>query len=109
MRLAARFVMPVYLPAGRQGSVAGIIMKFHVYAIVSLKKKMIYVGMSNSVFRRIKEHNMGTVRSTKAFRPWKLIFSKELSTRAEARREEKKFKSGSYKEYLYSLIKNMPV
>jgi putative endonuclease len=74
-----------------------------VYAIRSLERKYIYVGMSNNVDRRMKEHNNGENRSTKAYRPFVLILKEEFNTRAEARKREKYLKSGIGKEHLYSL------
>ncbi|MGN6248576.1 MAG: GIY-YIG nuclease family protein, partial [Ginsengibacter sp.] len=63
-------------------------MSFYVFAIKSLIKKFIYVGLTNSIERRIDEHNKGKNRSTKPFRPFKLIYSEEFETRIEARAKE---------------------
>ena len=96
--------IPRYLPAGRQGSAVEIqFMDYFVYAIKSEKDGRIYVGMSNNVQRRITEHNNGFTKSTKAWRPWKLILEKKINSRLEARVEEKRLKSGYGKEFLKSL------
>ncbi|MBU0540355.1 GIY-YIG nuclease family protein [Patescibacteria group bacterium] len=81
-------------------------MKYYVYALQSQIDRRIYVGLTNSVERRIKEHNQGKVFSTKGFRPWKLIYAEEQETRPEARKREKYLKSGCGKEMLKNL--NMP-
>ena len=76
----------------------------YVYAIMSLTKNYIYVGMTNNLERRIYEHNKGENRSTKAYKPFVLIFKEQFATRVEARKKEKYLKSGIGKEYLKSLI-----
>jgi len=74
-----------------------------VYAIKSKRDGRIYVGFSANLERRIKEHNAGQVFSTKAYRPWKLIYKEEVKDRKEARTREKYFKSGFGKELLKSI------
>ena len=81
--------------------------QYYVYAIESLKDGRIYVGLSLNVDRRIQEHNAGQTRSTKPWRPWKLIFSKMVGKRKNARALEKKLKSGYGKEFLKRLIKTI--
>ena len=76
---------------------------FYVYAIKSLVRKYIYVGMTNDIERRIAEHNNGENRSTKAYKPFLLIHKEVFETRIEARKKEKYLKSGIGKEYLKSL------
>ncbi len=74
-----------------------------VYAIKSLTDGRIYVGMSQDVDQRLIQHNDGKTRSTKGYRPWKLIYREELASRIEARVKEKYLKSGVGKEFLKSL------
>lgn len=47
-----------------------------IYAIQSEVDKRIYVGMTKDLDRRIKEHNAEKNRSTKAYKPWKVILRK---------------------------------
>ena len=74
-------------------------MTYFVYSIKSEKDGRIYVGFSENVQKRLKEHNVGKTKSTKGYRPWKLIFTKECATRIEARELEKYYKSGIGKEF----------
>lgn len=60
--------------------------------------------MTSDFKRRFEEHNRGYVFSTKVYRPWKLLYTEEASTRVEARKREKFLKSGSGKEFLKSLL-----
>ena len=73
---------------------------YFVYAIKSRKDKRIYVGISRNPQKRLKEHSDGRVKSTKFYRPWVLIYKKFSGSRAEARKEEKRLKSGFGKEFL---------
>lgn len=71
-----------------------------VYAIKSLDRNYIYVGLTEDLDRRIAEHNSGKNKTTKPYKPFKLIYSEEFQTRMEARIKEKNLKSGSGKEFL---------
>ncbi|HCY77299.1 MAG TPA: endonuclease [Ignavibacteriales bacterium] len=76
---------------------------FFVYAIKSLKRNYIYVGLSSNLERRLAEHNGGRNKTTEPYRPFKLIYSEEFDTRIKARIREKYFKSGSGKEFLKNI------
>ena len=74
-----------------------------VYAIKSLSRNYIYIGMTNDINRRMAEHNNGENKSTKAYRPFVLIHSEEFPDRVAARVRERYLKSGIGKEYLKTL------
>ena len=76
---------------------------YYVYAISSLCRNYIYVGLTDNVARRLEQHNKGYNRSTKPYAPYELLFTQVCVDRAEARRLEKYYKSGCGKEYLYRL------
>ena len=80
---------------------------FTVYALRSGKDGRIYVGFSENLERRLREHNSGQVTSTKAYLPWSIFYTMEVDTRLKAREQEKKLKSGFGKEFLKSKI-NIP-
>ena len=77
---------------------------FVVYAISSLDRNYIYVGLSSDLESRLKRHNNGQNKTTKPYAPFRLIYTKEFETRKEARVHEKHLKSGVGKEYLKSLL-----
>jgi putative endonuclease len=77
---------------------------YSVYVIKSEKYKRLYVGISKNIERRLKEHNIGCVFSTKGYRPWKLVFIEKVGVRSKAREKEKYFKSGCGKELLKKII-----
>ena len=76
---------------------------FYVYAIKSLSRNYIYVGLTNNLERRIVQHNQGENRSTKAYGPFVLIHFEKFETRIEARTKEKYLKSGIGKEFLKTI------
>ncbi|GGF27518.1 GIY-YIG nuclease family protein [Echinicola rosea] len=73
---------------------------FTVYAISSENRNYIYVGMTSNLPKRINRHNAGYERTTKPYRPFKLIYTKEFDTRLQAREHEKYLKSRNGKRYL---------
>ena len=75
-------------------------MKFIIYALKSVERNYIYVGMTNNLKRRINEHNQGYNKTTKPYKPFKLIFTEEADNRETARKREKYWKSGSGKRQL---------
>jgi putative endonuclease len=62
-----------------------------------------YVGLTNNVQRRFFEHQSGKNKTTKPYRPFKIILVQECATRQEARERERYLKSGVGKEFLKSL------
>ena len=73
---------------------------YYVYVLLSLVNGDIYIGSTENVEQRVWLHNNGRVKSTKAYRPWKLLEVKEYNTRSEAVREEKFFKQHQQKEII---------
>ena len=73
---------------------------FYVYAISSLRRNYIYVGMSSNVDRGIKEHNTGKEKTTRPYLPFRLLYVESCENRAAARKREKYWKSGTGKEQL---------
>ncbi len=88
------------LPAGR---LVDTLDMYYVYALQSLKRSYIYVGLTNNIERRFGEHNLGKNRTTKPYRPYRLIFTEKFVTRPQAREREKYLKSGTGKEFLKKL------
>ena len=73
---------------------------YYVYVIRSLKDGRFYVGISSDVSRRLAEHNRGKTFSTRAYKPWLLVFTETFPNRIKAREREKYLKGGSGKEYI---------
>jgi len=79
-------------------------MTWHVYALSSLVRNYIYVGLTSNVERRIRQHNEGKEKTTRPYRPFNLILTETYQTRIEAREREVYLKSGSGKEYLRDIL-----
>jgi putative endonuclease len=65
---------------------------FFVYAIQSTIHSYIYIGLTENVETRVAQHNSGRVKSTKPYRPFKLIYAEIAKDRLNAREIEKKAK-----------------
>ena len=79
------------------------IVMYYVYAIKSLKKKYVYIGISDDPNRRISQHNKGYNRTTKPYTPFGVIVIEKFDSREAARKREKFLKSGIGREYLKKL------
>jgi len=64
-----------------------------IYFLYSEKLGNIYVGCTNNLKKRLKEHQQGLVESTKKLRPLMLIHQEEYSSLSLARRRENYLKS----------------
>ncbi|MCX6149750.1 MAG: GIY-YIG nuclease family protein [Ignavibacteriales bacterium] len=76
---------------------------YTVYAIKSLVRNYIYVGLTSNLDERLNRHNNGYERTTKPYRPFVIIYKEKCSTRIEARKREIYFKSGIGKEFLKNI------
>jgi putative endonuclease len=76
---------------------------FHVYAIRSVSRNYVYVGLTANLARRLNQHNSGHNKTTRAYAPFRLIHSESFLTRVEARHREMQLKSGQGKQFLHSL------
>jgi putative endonuclease len=83
------------LPAGRR---AGDM--YFVYALKSLKSNYIYKGMTKDIESRLRRHNSGLEKTTRSYRPFRLILLERFNSRNKARKREKYLKSGSGREFL---------
>ena len=77
---------------------------YFVYALRSEVKNYIYVGLTDNVEHRVSQHNNGYERTTKPYRPFKLILVESFPTREQARIREKYLKSGVGKAFLKNIV-----
>lgn len=63
-----------------------------VYIIRSIRQKWYYVGSTNRINKRLREHNSCQVRSTKYYAPFKIVYIKHFESEKDAKFYEKKIK-----------------
>ena len=73
---------------------------FSVYILRSKVNQSHYYGHCHDLAMRLKRHNSGKVRSTKAYRPWEVIYTEEFQTKSDAYKREQFFKSIDGYNYL---------
>lgn len=71
----------------------------------SIKDSNLYVGFTQNLGNRIKQHNDGLVDSTKGRVPFKLIYYESCVNKEDALRREKYLKTTYGKRYLRSRLK----
>jgi putative endonuclease len=69
-------------------------MRYFVYVLRSTVAERLYIGSSAEPDARLKSHNFGRVRSTKAWRPWERVLLEQYPDRATAEKREDYLKSG---------------
>lgn len=81
---------------------------FYVYLLGSIVNAgKWYIGFTPlDVYKRLDKHNLGLVQSTKAFRPWSLIYFEAYLNRNDATGREKFLKSGAGRTFLKKQLKN---
>ena len=73
---------------------------FYTYILRSLLNGRHSFGSCADVELRLKSHNAGKVRSTKAYLPWKTIYVESFASRSEAYQREMFFKSFEGRHWL---------
>ena len=79
-------------------------MSYYTYILFSGSCNRYYVGQTQNLEKRLARHNAGHVKSTKACRPWSIIWSKAFDSRSEAFQLESKLKSFKKRDYLMKWI-----
>ncbi len=70
-------------------------MNFTLYILKSINYNHYYIGQTKNIKDRLKLHNLGKVKSTKRFKPWKLVYKEEFNSREVVVKREKYLKSHS--------------
>jgi len=96
---------PVGEPTKTSALVEQKIMKGYVYILESLDHKF-YIGSTDNLERRFKQHNSGHTHTTKRMGELKLVFSQKFDTLEEARKVEFKLKRLKRKDYIEKIIRD---
>lgn len=89
--------------AGNVGQVAQVVM-FYTYVLKSKVDAKLYIGWTDNLKKRLKDHNDGKVIATKGRIPFSLIYYECCLVREKAILREKYFKSGSGRNFLKNRI-----
>ena len=73
---------------------------FYVYILKSLKNNDVYVGRSDDLRKRYKDHNNGFVKATKPNKPWKLVYYEAYSDKRDFTKRERQLKNHAAKSDL---------
>ena len=68
-------------------------MPYFAYVLKSIKTGRRYYGSCEDMKVRLQKHNAGSVKSTKAYIPYLLLYFEEYETRSEAFARERFFKT----------------
>jgi putative endonuclease len=77
---------------------------FTVYIMQSLADGRRYIGSTQDLLRRHREHQMGETRSTRGRGPWQVIYTEVYAERSEAVRRERYLKALKSRVALERLI-----
>jgi putative endonuclease len=75
-----------------------------VYILFSEKDKLLYIGFTTNVERRLECHNSGGSKSTASRRPLKLIFCESYLFEEDARKREMYFKTNMGKKAIKLML-----
>jgi putative endonuclease len=73
---------------------------YYTYYLLSLVNRDLYIGSTDNIKKRFAQHNKGRVKSTKYYRPWKLLGFEEFASRNEAVKRERFLKNHQQKDLL---------
>ena len=76
------------------------------YILKSLKDDRTYVGYTNNLDERLKQHNAGLILSTKYRIPLKLIYSEQFETIKKVKKKEKYYKNGGSRRKMKQIFSN---
>ncbi|MCZ7603993.1 MAG: GIY-YIG nuclease family protein [Melioribacteraceae bacterium] len=77
---------------------------YFVYILHSEKYSRYYIGHCKNCKSRLKDHNRGKVKSTKAYVPWNIVHTEQFETKSEAYQREMEIKSYKSGEAFKRLI-----
>lgn len=81
-------------------------MFYYVYILQSKKDSELYVGCTNDLKKRIKEHNDGLVFSTQGKRPYVIIHYEAFLHKKDAYLREKWLKTGWGRNQIKKILEN---
>ena len=77
---------------------------YFVYIIYSQKLNRYYIGYSESISKRLTEHNAGISKFTSKAHDWTLKYSEQYFNRFDAHKRELEIKAKKSRKYIEWLI-----
>lgn len=78
----------------------------YVYILKSLNDGKMYIGCTDDLNRRFREHNQGKSFSTKTRGPFEIIYFEGYRDRNDAEKRERFFKTGWGRQYIKNNLKH---
>lgn len=91
----------------RAGPLGDNCIMYFVYVLLSKKDKRFYIGFTNNLETRIRQHNSGQVTSTKSRRPVELVYYEAYKYKEDAMKQELFYKTGQGRRVLKSRLKKL--
>ena len=79
---------------------------FYVYILYSRRLDKYYVGSTNDIERRLKDHNRGKTPYSKTGMPWDLLVAETYPTREEAVKRERNIKRQKSRRFIERVIRS---
>lgn len=77
---------------------------FYTYVLKSIKDGKLYIGWTDDLKKRFKNHNQGKVDATKNRTPFTLIYYEACKSKEKAIEREKYLKTGFGRNFLKNRI-----
>jgi len=81
-------------------------MLWYTYTLYSSKLNKFYIGSTNDLKRRFREHKLGGTYTTVRMKNWKLIYYECCLSKKDAQDRERQLKTGFGRGYLRKRTKN---
>ncbi len=79
---------------------------FYIYAFYDKIRKVFYVGFTNDLKRRVREHKIGKTQTTSRMTDKLLVYYEACLSKKDAVEREKQLKTGFGRGYLKRRLKN---
>jgi len=79
---------------------------YYVYILQSLKDNGLYIGYTNNLKKRLKEHQEGKSFATKSRTPFRLIYYQAFISQKDALASEKYYKTTRGWERIHRMLEN---
>lgn len=82
-----------------------MVLRYCVYILLSKRDHRMYIGYTTNLTARVKDHNKGGTTSTSKRRPLILVYAEFHSSKKDALRRERYFKSTAGKKGLKLMLR----